>query len=82
MRELIRQLQQKETETASLITDLQKKNEDLEFEKITRSPLTFSPNPVLNLQASMNSVAPLDATRVEQMINLRIQHWIQNLFNC
>ena len=65
LRKLNRQLQQKESETASLNTVLQQKIDDLELEKITRSPLTFSPNPALNLQASMKSVAPLDETRVE-----------------
>ena len=41
LRKLNRQLQQKETETAQLNTDLQKKIDDLELEQITRSPLTF-----------------------------------------
>ena len=68
LRELNRQLQQKESETALLNTVLQQKIDDFELEKITRSPLTFSLNPALNLQASINSVAPLDETRVEQMI--------------
>ena len=69
MRELIRQYQEKETETAQLNTDLQMKIDDLELEKITRSPLTpFSPNPAQNLQSATNSVAPLDGTKVQQMI--------------
>ena len=68
LRELNRQVQQKESETASLNTVLQQKMDDFELEKITRSTLTLSPNPALNLQASMNSVAPLDETRVQQMI--------------
>ena len=68
LRELNRQLQQKESETALLNTVLQQNFDNFELEKITRSPLTFSPTPALNIQASMNSVAPLDATRVQQMI--------------
>ena len=70
MRDLIGRLRQKEAETAELLlnTDLQKRNEELELEKVTRSPLTFTPNPAKNLQSAMNSVAPLDATRVQQMI--------------
>ena len=70
MRDLIGRLRQKEAETAELLlnTDLQKRNEELELEKVTRSPLTFSPNPAQNLQSAMNSVAPLDGTIVQQMI--------------
>ena len=84
MRELIRQYQQRESQTAQLNQDLQKKIDDLELEKISRSPLTpFSPIPAQNLQSAMMSVAILDETKVQNSIlasNTALESKLTQLF--
>ena len=66
LRELNRQLQLKEFETAQLITILNQKNDDLELAALAQATSTFSPLPLI-LTASLNSVAQLDANQVVQI---------------
>ena len=79
MKNIIGQYQQKEIETAvkllknnTLVNTLQLRIEEMDRENVLRSPLNtppFSPIPTQNLQPAMTSVAQLDGTIVQTMID-------------
>jgi len=91
MRNIIGQYRQLEIETAelllignTLVNTLQLRIEEMEREKLLRSPLStpISPIPAHNLQPAMTSVAPMDGAIVQTMIDNSLasfETWITDL---
>ncbi len=90
-RNIIGQYRQMEIETAelllignTLVNTLQLRIEEMEREKLLRSPLStpILPIPAQNLQPAMTSVAQLDGTIVQTMMDSSLasfETWITNL---